>query len=189
MGVAGVRPEGLFVSSHPHQEKAWNAIDISPEGERLVMQTLIDSIQIYPEPLPSGLILKSIRLKIPLNENGFVFSTIEMVDDYDGDNDEEDEGEPSGDDTPPNGNLPTDGGSSPDDDRGPDGAPTLGGGLVPVQNSLPNVNTVSLYPHGNLLGRWPVNAQHFLIIITYPRWPRRLDAAKAAFATRFGGTK
>lgn len=141
-----------------------NAIDVSPEGERLVMQTLIDSIQIYPEPLPSGLILKSIRLKIPLNKNGFVFSTIEMVDDDDVDNDEEDEGESSGGDIPPGGNPPTGGDSSPDDDRGPDGAPTLGGGLVPVQNSLPNVNTVSLYLQGNLLGRYPVKAQEILFI-------------------------
>ena len=41
-----------------------------PEQERRIVHLLIESIQIFPEPMPDGLILKSVKFRIPLEYDG-----------------------------------------------------------------------------------------------------------------------
>ena len=51
---------------------------IEPEQERRIIHTLIESIQIFPKPMPDGLILKSVRFRIPLEYNGAVIREAEV---------------------------------------------------------------------------------------------------------------
>gem|GEM_PF-5983837 len=109
-------------------------MDVMPsEDERKIMQTILHSVQIHPKPLPNGLILKSLRFKFLLDDDGFSSDTIEIADsddDWDGD-------VPSGGDPPPDKNPQTGGGSPSNCDTGTDG------GSPSVSDSLPDVTSVS----------------------------------------------
>lgn len=48
-----------------------------PEEERRIVHALIESIQIFPEPMPDGLILKSVRFRVPLEYDGVVIQGAE----------------------------------------------------------------------------------------------------------------
>ncbi len=43
---------------------------MDPEQERRIVRALIESIQIFPEPMPDGLILKSLLFRVPLEYEG-----------------------------------------------------------------------------------------------------------------------
>lgn len=43
---------------------------MGPEQARRILHLLIESIQIFPEPMPDGLILKSVKFRIPLEYEG-----------------------------------------------------------------------------------------------------------------------
>ena len=43
---------------------------MEPEQARRILHLLIESIQIFPEPMPDGLILKSVKFRIPLEYEG-----------------------------------------------------------------------------------------------------------------------
>lgn len=43
---------------------------MDPEQERRIVHLLIESIQIFPEPMPDGLILKSVKFRIPIEYEG-----------------------------------------------------------------------------------------------------------------------
>ena len=61
-------------------------MDIMPaEDERTIMQTLLESVQVYPERQPSGLLVKSVRFKIPLEYNGISVQDIVLEEDQDSD--------------------------------------------------------------------------------------------------------
>lgn len=111
-------------------------MDLMPsEDERNIMQTILHSIQIHPKPLPNGLVLKSLRFKFLLDDDGCVSDTIEIADtdddDWDGDI-------PSGDGPPPDKDPQAGGGSLTDDRSDPDG------GSPSVSDSLPDGTYVSL---------------------------------------------
>lgn len=50
---------------------------MEPEQERRIVHLLIESIQILPEPMPDGLILKSVRFRVPLEYNGVEMREVE----------------------------------------------------------------------------------------------------------------
>lgn len=55
-------------------------IDLMPdEDERTIMQSMLESVQVFPERQPNGLLVKSVRFKVPLNYNGVRFQDVELV--------------------------------------------------------------------------------------------------------------
>ncbi len=111
-------------------------MDIMPaEDERTIMHALVDSIQIYPKARPNGLILRTIRFKVPLKWDGLDSRIIgfdfDDDDDGDGNGDPSSGGGPSPDKDPPSGSYPQ-----------PDGGQTPDGGSCPAENSLPKQTTV-----------------------------------------------
>ena len=105
------------------------------EEERTIIHALVDSIEIHPKPLPSGLILKRIRFRIPLDWDGYD-SPIIGLDITDDDSDGNDP--PSGGGRSPDNDFPTGGGSQPDENQTPEG------NFFCTQNSLPNQTTVTV---------------------------------------------
>ena len=113
-------------------------MDIMPaEDERTIMHALVDSIQIYPKALPNGLILKSIRFKVPLEWDG-LDSRVIGIDLDDNDDGDEDSGgaPPSGGGPSPDKDFPFGGSPHPNETKTPDSDPFL------VENSLPNQTIV-----------------------------------------------
>lgn len=61
-------------------------MDIMPaEDERKIMHAMLESVQIYPERQPNGLLVKSIRFKVPLSYNGEHFQDVVLEADEDDD--------------------------------------------------------------------------------------------------------
>lgn len=50
---------------------------MDPEQERRIVHALIESIQIFPEPMPDGLLLKSLRFRVPLEYEGSEIQEVE----------------------------------------------------------------------------------------------------------------
>ncbi len=135
-------------------------MDIMPaEEERAIVHALVDSIEIHPKPLPSGLILKKICFRIPLDWDGYD-SPIIGLDITDDDSDSGGSlpsggnpppgGAPPSDGTPPPaGGTPPSGGTPPPDKESlsgtspqPDDSQTPNGDLFFTDNSLPKPTSV-----------------------------------------------
>ena len=62
-------------------------MDIMPaEDERKIMQMLLESVQVYPERQPNGLLVKRVRFRIPLEYKGTSVQDIVLEVDQDTDN-------------------------------------------------------------------------------------------------------
>ena len=112
-------------------------LDIVPaEEERLIVHALVDNIEIHPKALPSGLVLKKIRFKIPLDWDGYDSPIIglDITDD-----DEDGGGEPpSGGTPPPDKDSPSGGSCLPDIDLTPDGDFSCAENSLPKENAVPS---------------------------------------------------
>lgn len=106
-----------------------NHIAVWPaDQQRMFMHKILESVEIYPKPLPGGFLVKSIEFKFPVSVDGGL-SFGEIVDmDYDDD-----------DDSPPDDDPPSGGGGSPSPKDSPSGGDVSHG-----DNSTPNPNSIPL---------------------------------------------
>ena len=140
----------------------FDMMDIMPaEDERTIMHALVDSIQIYPKALPNGLILKSIRFKVPLEWDGLDSRVIGIDLDDNDDGDDSSGDPPSGGGPSPDRDSPFGGSPHPNETKTPDSDPFL------VENSLPNqtiVPELSVTKNSAPLRGFLVTASRFKIV-------------------------
>ena len=135
-------------------------LDIVPaEEERLIVHALVDNIEIHPKVLPSGLVLKKIRFKIPLDWDGYDSPIIGL--DITDDDEDGGGGPPSGGTPPPDKDSPSGGSCLPDVNLTPDGDFSCSENSLPKQTSVPSLSrTRNSAPFSGFL----VTASRFKIV-------------------------
>ena len=136
----------------------FNMMDMMPaEDERAIMHALVDRIQIYPKPLPNGLILKKIRFRFPL-ECDLSMEGPDFGDD-DGSNDP-----PSGGGRAPDKDSPTGSSAQTDNDKTPDGDSSCAENSLPIQTSVPLLSVTRKVTPLRGLCSLPSSSMYFSII-------------------------